>query len=319
MPTADVIISRLCRTCCGVFSIADATAAGASRASIQRRERRGTIKRVHRGIYFAGQVVTPEARRWAAIRAAGSDALLGGLAALDAYGLLRRPAPAVEIVVQRRQRPLRGVRIRRSPTLHPEDQAQWKGMPITTVERALVDAADRRSAQELCRLLREAAFRNLLDIGRLERTIARAHTRKGIGRLRQALSLYSNGHGGTESALEARFARMLERAGVPGYACNVTIESFGTTMRIDGYIEHLGLVVEIDPEHHERPPVAREDALRSALCQAAGLQCMRVHGCGAAMKDAVRAIATLHREWITAGRPLQKPLREGTRVISTPQ
>jgi hypothetical protein len=62
-------------------------AAGLTEAEVRTRMRRGTLIRVHRGVYRVGhRAPSVEARYLAAVWACGEDALLGGLAAAHLLG-----------------------------------------------------------------------------------------------------------------------------------------------------------------------------------------------------------------------------------------
>lgn len=309
MDSTGAIIQRLATPHAGAFDVRRAGMAGLDRHAISRLERAHMVRRVHRSVYFAGHVLTIEGRRWAAIMAAGDDALIAGEAALHDWGVDDRGATAVEIVVTIRQRPLAGVRTMHTATLHREDRSQVRGRPTTTIERALVDVAGRRSVHQLCRLLREATFREQLDVARLRRTIARNRNRHGIGRVREALRLHLHGRGGTDSGTEDRFARMLGHVGVFGVAHNLTLVAHGTELRVDVFVEHLGLVIEIDPSNHDSPPVRREDALRGALCRSAGLSHLSVPG--HQLRHGVMQVVALQRRWIELGCPPPAPLPVG--------
>lgn len=315
MQDTSNIITKASAKRAGAFTLAEVVARGGSSKVIADLVARGLVRRLHRGVYFAGAVPTLAGRRWCAVLAAGSDALLGGRAALDEYGLTRVPDDRIEVVVARRQRPLLGVRVIESRTLHREDRRRWNGLPITSVERALVDVAHQHSTFELCRMLREGAFRKLLSISRLERTIERNPRRAGIATLRGALELHRCGHGGIDSDGEAVFARMLQRAGLT-FAANVTIVVHGERMRVDFYVEHLGLVIEFDPPNHDLAPVAREDALRTALCRSAGLDHLRVRS--NRKREGVRAIMERQHTWSAAGSPERPPLAAGAYILDAP-
>jgi hypothetical protein len=313
MESIDSILRRISASQAGTFTIEQAASAGIHRAAVHRRERRSAILCLHPRTYFGGHIATTQARRWAAVLSAGPDSLITGEAALDDWGVGRHPSDIVEIVVTRRQRPLAGVTMLHSTTLHAEDRSSVSGRPTTTVERALVDVAGRRSTRQLCQLLREASFRGLLDVSRLRRTIDRNRNRRGIGRLRRALSLHLHGHGGTDSGYEDRFVRMLDRAGIHDAATNVVLSVHGADLRVDVYVPHLGLGIEVDPDGHLEPPMAREDRLRSALYESVGLSHIRVPG--SRLRSGVREVMRRHREWNECGRPPAPTLMDTARLV----
>lgn len=277
MQSVDTIISTFARQQAGAFTAHQAWSAGVSKHRLRRWVERDEGALVHPGTYVAGPCRDGiETRRWAAILAAGDDALVGGEAALDDWNLERRPSNAVEIVVVCRQRPLADVKVLQTRTLVPEDRTVLRGRPTTTVERTLVDVADRRSTRQLCKLISEAGFRRILNLDRLRRVSARNRNRTGSKRLRRALAMYLDGQHGVDSGVEARFVRMLRAAGVEDARSNVELHLFGTNIRVDVYIERVGLVVEVDPDNHLLPDKRREDKLRDGLLRAAKLPSIRV-------------------------------------------
>lgn len=288
MDAIDVILGHIAQQYAGAFTLERALAAGVSKSAVMRRQRRGVIQRLHPGVYFYGKVVTTAARRWAAVLAALDDALLSGDAAADEWGISRSPSDRVEIITATRHRSLAGVVSRQSGTIHSEDRASCNGRPTTSVERTLVEIAGRRSVHQLCRTLREAAFRKLLDLPRLWRTIERNRNRVGVGRLVRAVVLHLRGDGGSDSGHEDRFARKLDRAGITSYRLNAVLPIAGSRIRVDVYIEHLNLAIEIDPDNHDEAPMRREDTLRSSLLELAGIPLMRVHPDH--MDEAIRTI-----------------------------
>lgn len=300
MDDIDQRLARIAAPTAGAFTIQAARREGIAPSAIHRRVRRGAIQRIHPGVYFAGVVVTLAAYRWAAVLAGPPGTLLAGAAAETEWGIGRWASTAVTIVVPRRQRPLEGVTVIQSATLHAEDAALHAGRPLTTVERTLVDVAGARPVGHLCRALREAQFRSILDIPRLVRTMDRNANRRGVGRVRRALELHVRGHGGTDSSVEDRFVSKLGRAGVPGAACNVAFVIGGAELRVDVWIEHLELVVEIDPDWHEGEAVRREDSLRGALCRSDGKRHLRVPG--DALDRGVEQVLAMHHAWLPSQR-----------------
>lgn len=261
----------------GVFTATQAADAGIAVSTLHDRVRDGGIVRLHRGVYFAGPVVTVDAKRWMAVIAGGPDAALSGEAAVDEWGFNRTPSGAVEILVTQRQRPIAGTRVVHSSTVHAEDITWLNGRPIVTVERMLVEIAARRTMPQLGRLMRDATFRSRLDVARLRRTIARNARRLGVGKLRRALDRREGcGDGGADSRYEERFARLLEERGVTGIVRNPTWFIAGETVRPDLYIPGIELAVEIDPDWHTDAEVRREDRLKDALYRLSGRDVERI-------------------------------------------
>ncbi len=229
----------------------------------------------------------------AASLAAGDGAMPGGEAALDEYGLDRRRSQSVVVLIDRSFTPMDGVEFIRTRTLSSEDRTTWNGHAFPTIERVLVDVAHRRSVHHLCKLISEAAFRKLLDVDRLRRTIQRNRNHKGIGRLIDALARYEGGENGVDSKKEERLARMFARAGITDVRFNVWMTIHGTKIRVDAFIESANVVIELDPDHHLRPNKTREDSYRTSLCRSVDLHTIRI--CEDAMQAGVDEVAAYVR------------------------
>jgi very-short-patch-repair endonuclease len=279
MTDFDRILAHLAAKQAGAFTTRQALDAGVSSAALARRRDRGVIELAFPAIWvFRHARDEHETRRWAALLAAGDGAMLAREAAAQLWEISRRRDRHVELLVIKRTRPIPGARIRQTSTFHPEDLAYIGRRTVTSVERTIVDLADERSSSELCRYLREAAFREILDMKRLERTMSRNAGRHGAGRMHRALEWYLHGDGGTDSHLEERFIRMLRRAGVSDAVSNYECTIGGETLRPDVFVPSAHLVIEIDPNHHLLPPTTREDRLKDALYASAGHRSLRLPG-----------------------------------------
>jgi hypothetical protein len=132
--------------------------AGVTEAEIRTRMRQGTLIRVHRGVYRVGhRAPSVEARYLAAVWACGEGALLCGLAAAYLLGLLPGAAPRAEVLARGEPR-VEGVRVRRSRGLDDRDRFVWRGVPVTSVARTMVDLASVLSLAALARAFHEAGI-----------------------------------------------------------------------------------------------------------------------------------------------------------------
>src|SRR4026207_394199 len=97
---------------CGTRS--QALRAGITPDELKPRIRKGTLIRVHRGVYRVGhRAPSVEARYLAAVLACGEGAVLSGRAAGHLLGLIKGPAPPPEVTAPTERR-IRGVKVRRS-------------------------------------------------------------------------------------------------------------------------------------------------------------------------------------------------------------
>lgn len=182
--------------------------AGVTPDEIKERVRRGTLLRVHRGVYRVGhRAPSLEARYLAAVRACGEGAALSGLAAAHLWGLLAGAAPPPEVAAVGR-RTVDGVKTRRSRAV---DVTEWRGVPVTTVARTLADLAAVLDPEELARACHEAEVRYRTRPAQVDAVLERGR-RPGAGRLRAVLR---GDQRVTLSKLERRFLTLMDRARLP--------------------------------------------------------------------------------------------------------
>jgi hypothetical protein len=223
----------------------DLQAAGVTEAEIRTRMQRGTLIRVHRGVYRVGhRAPSVEALYLAAVWACGAGALLCGLAAAYLLGLLPGAAPRAEVVA-RTERRIEGVRVRRSRGLDANDVFVWRGVPVTSVARTMVDLASVLSVNALARAFHEAGIRYDTTPAQVEAVLQRLRTIHGAANLRAVI------HGDEPvllSALERRFRRLLREAGLPLPLTNLPADG----RRIDCRWPHHCLTVELDGYRYHR-------------------------------------------------------------------
>ncbi len=143
----------------GVVTRAQLVRAGVTIAEIKWRVRTGALIRVHRGVFRVGHCAPSlEAAYLAAVLACGDGALLRGRAAGWWLGLVPGTAPPAEVVTPTERR-IEGVRTVRSRGLDPADAWVWRGVPVTSVARTMVDLASVLSLDALARAFHEAGIR----------------------------------------------------------------------------------------------------------------------------------------------------------------
>jgi Transcriptional regulator, AbiEi antitoxin len=199
-------IERLASSSHGVVTRAQLLAAGLTVAQIKSRLRSGELLREYPGIYRVGhRAPSVEARYLAAVWACGRGALLSGRAAGHLLGILATP-PYMPEVTAPAERRIPGVKTHRSRGL---EGMIWRGVPVTTPARTLVDLASVLAVADLARACHEAGIRHGTAPGEVEAILGRSC---GATNLRRVLR-------GDEhvslSALERRFLVLLRAAGLP--------------------------------------------------------------------------------------------------------
>lgn len=239
--------------------------AGITDAEIKARLASGALWREHRGVYRVGhRAPSVEARYLAAVWACGEGALLCGLAAAHLLGLTGgRVAPPPEVVAPTERR-VEGVRCRRSRGLGLCDGVVWRGVPVTSVARTMVDVASVLSLNALARAFHEAGIRHGTTPAHVEELMHRRPNAPGIAGLRAVI------HGDvhvTLSALERRFLRLLKEAGLPLPITNCPVDG----RRIDCRWPEHRLTVELDGYRYHRSRHAWElDRRREREARARG-------------------------------------------------
>jgi hypothetical protein len=231
----------------GVVTRAELLRAGVTPAEIRSRLASGALLREYDGVYRVGhRAPSAEARYLAAVRACGDGALLSGRSAAYLFGLLPGSAPGPEVTA-RTERRIEGIKTRRAREIGSVEAAVWRGVPVTSVARTLVDLAAVLGAQELGRACHEAGVRYGTTPREVEAILARRPPVRGAGRLRAVL----NGDVRvTLSKLERRFLERLRDAGLPLPETNRPAGG----RRVDCRWREQRLTVELDSYryHHSR-------------------------------------------------------------------
>jgi very-short-patch-repair endonuclease len=204
----------------------------------------------------------------AAVLACGPEALLSHDSAAELWGIVgsrtRAPeegeikAPSVIHVsvpseVERRRT---GLEIHRR-RLEPEDRAGHAGIPVTSPARTLVDLACRARPDQLEAAVSEADKLGLVDPEELRRFVNRRPGLAGAPVLRSVLDHRTFRL--TDSELERRFLRLVERAGLPRPLTQKQVNGF----KVDFYWPELRLIVETDGlRYHRTPAQQAKDRLR---------------------------------------------------------
>jgi very-short-patch-repair endonuclease len=157
----------------------------------------------------------------------------------------------------------------------PADRVHLHYIPVTSVPRTLIDLSNVLSAQQLAAAIREAEYRNLLNLSALTRAIDQSGPKPGVRNLQHALELRGLGSAGTRSNLEDRMLDLISTAGLPSPRVNVPIKSGGKRIEVDLVWSEAHLCVEVDGPGHQRPAARLEDAYRDKSLTSAGFTVIR--------------------------------------------
>jgi len=175
------------------------------------------------------------------------------------------PPPEVMAPTERRAK---GVITHRCAVVLPDECTVWRGIPVTTVPRTLLDLAGVMSRDALALACHEAGIRYDTTPAQVDALIARHPKTPGVPKLRAAL------HGDVHvslSALERRFLKRLRHASLPLPETNIRVSErrvdcrwadHRLTVELDGYKYHRSRHAWENDRRREREAYARGDQFR---------------------------------------------------------
>jgi very-short-patch-repair endonuclease len=202
---------------------------------------RGRLRRVYRGVYAVGhESLTPKGWCMAAVLTC-APAIASHWSAGWLWGLNGSPS-VPHLTAPTRRHPRRGFAVHFA-RLPPEDVTEVDAIPVTSVERTVLDLAA-SAPRRIEWFLETLEKRQALDLRRFESLLDRSFGHPGYGPLKKALALYREDFDPafTRSKLEARFRRLLRSTDLPMPQANVYVGSF----ELDCYWEPERFAVELD-------------------------------------------------------------------------
>lgn len=248
---ADALIAEIAAGQYGIVTARQLVAAGLSPAAVRRRVVARRLHRIHQGVYAVGHPGVSREGRWlAATLACGQAAVLSHRSAAELWELLTPADGLIHVTVPGRNGRMRrtGVRIHRPVHFDDSLVTRVRGIPVTTVQRTLVDLRRAVAPATLRRARRNAGVRDLLA--------------DGVGEPDR-----------TRSDLERAFLRICERHRLPAPEVNVRIGRF----TVDFLWREHGLVIEVDGyAYHRGRQAFRDDRDRDLELGGLGLTVHRI-------------------------------------------
>jgi len=270
-PSVERVIARLAARQHGLVTMAQLLALGLDYKAIARRVAEGRLHRVRVGVFAVGHAgLSREAQLMAALLWGREGAVLSHLACAELCEVGRYRASLIDVVAPKRRKADTGVRLHRTRALRPDDVTVYKGIPVTTIARMLVDLTDVLGPYDLANVIHEAEYRHRFSERATREAMQRANGRHNLKRLERALELRAQGSAGLKSRNEAAFLSMLKD--LPEPLVNVKLDG----EEADFHWPAHKLVVEIDGPGHERARTKREDERKEAAWREAGYEVLRV-------------------------------------------
>jgi very-short-patch-repair endonuclease len=260
----------------GVFTLADAKAAGLSRCQIRERVALDWIV-CHEGVFrIAGTPESWRGRMRAAVSAAAPHGALSHRSGAAFYELPGRTIEFAELTCPRWLRARHpGVVVHETSRLSEIDVRTVDGIRVTSPERTVVDLASIFvSPRFLETVIQSARRQRLITHESMTETFARnaRRGRRGIRALRTALELWDPESRATESEMETLLVQVLRRHGYPELVTQFEVFDEGGVFvaRVDAALPESRITIEYDSmqEHSDEFQLARDAARRNRIVAA---------------------------------------------------
>lgn len=282
MHSPELKVQDVARAQCSLVTRGQALAAGMSDGQIQRRLAAGYWRTVQPGVYLIGlQEPTWEQRLRGACLFAGPRAVASHRAAHMVWALDGVLDAPVEILVPHAEEAnLRGVVVHRSRKLDPCDVTVYSGMPVTNVERTLVDMGRFLGPLTTEKALESALRRRLTTPARVWAYLEERAGHIPGHRVIRAVMLARGVQKPAGSGGEVEFIRCLRIAGVPDPERQYVIDlGHGRKATVDFAWPPFRLAMEYDSyDIHGGRQAHNADLERQNAIYAAGWELLRYSG-----------------------------------------
>ena len=271
----DRVIAELAERQHGVVARRQLLDVGIGSRAIDVRLGRGSLHRIHLGVYAVGHSVLERRGRWmAAVLACGPGAVLSHISAARCWGLLSGTGlPEVTRPGCFRGRP--GI-VARFSTVPADERTLLDEIPVTSVSRTILDLASVASRWQVRRALHAAEVQQLTGRLSVPDLLCRYPRRQGSRLLRELLDEGTTA-GWTENDFEDRFAELIERHGLPRPRFNADLAVGGRIFRPDCLWSEQRLILELDGKGvHATRRAFEADRERDRLLLADEWRVMRV-------------------------------------------
>jgi very-short-patch-repair endonuclease len=255
----------------GVFHRAEWLSLGLSETTLKRRTRAGLFERVGPEVYaFNSAPKTWHLEVAAAVLSMGSRAAASHRTAAHLHGMVERPEE-IEVVSLRTGRRPTAFILHQSLDLARTHITTVAGIPTTTLARTIVDIGVPHGIGAAGSCLDEARRRELVtleEVARVLHQVARKG-RNGVGPARRILTERLAWDQITDSQLEDRFLRVIQRSDLPRPIAQFVVEDDAGAFvgRVDFAYPDAALLIELDGAafHSDRQRFQRDRARQNRL------------------------------------------------------
>jgi very-short-patch-repair endonuclease len=229
----------------------------------------------------------------AAVLAIGDGAVLSHFAAATHHGVWKGSTTPVDITVVRRVASRPGIRVHCVAQLPAHAITVVDGIPVTTVERAILDlAATMYSQRYFRRLVHESEAQGKTDPERLMLEIARA--RPGCPGVPRLLAEIADGPKPTRSGKEDDLVVILRAGRFPPFQTNARVPGTPRWVNVDVLFMEQSLVIELDAGPWHKTKFRRElDAYKQTIVEGAGYALLRLTDDDVAPQSEAQTVARI--------------------------
>jgi very-short-patch-repair endonuclease len=243
---------------------------GYTMSAVKHRVAKGRLHPMWPGVYAVGRPdLTREGEWMAAVLSCGPEAALSHGSAAALWRIRHERDRCIHVTVpphgDHRQA---GIVTHRRSTLGASDITRYRGIPVTTPVRTIIDIAVRLPTDALEAAVNEADKLDLVDPERLRANLDGRKGQQGVRPLKNLLDRATFVL--TDSELERRFLHIARRAGLGIPKTQTRVNGF----KVDFHWPDLGLVVETDGLRYHRTP-GQQSRDRDQAHTAAGLTHLR--------------------------------------------
>ncbi len=271
MHAVERAIARVAGRQDNVIAREQLVAAGLGRGAIAHRVRAGWMRRLYHAVFLIGPAPPSlMARARAAAMSCEPDAVISHRTASELYGLLPERSDEIDVtVVARNPKSREGIRLHRAAAFGPGEVRKMRGIPVTSVARAICDMAATESRRDVEDAYQEALYRRIVTPGALAAIIKREPRRRGAPVIRALIEDPRM----TRSERERALLKLLAQAQLPKPLTNVRLHG----QLVDAYWPEHGLVLEFDGwQAHGHRSAFESDRKRDQVMVAHGLRVIRV-------------------------------------------
>lgn len=237
---------------------------------------RGSLTRLHRGVYAVGhRQLRSEGHALAAVLAIGPGSVLSHRDAAWLHGIRPSNRPRIDVTTTVRAASTSRIEVHRTTVLTADDVTRIERIPVTSLARTLVDLAGIVPRDHLAKALAEAERIHRVDAGAIEAALVRMRHRGGPGNARLAVVLADHRARGlelTRRELERRFLALFDDGALPRPLTNAIVDG----MEVDAVWREERVAVELDGwEFHRHRAAFQNDRDKANALTTAGWTVLR--------------------------------------------